>query len=128
MAQQVPQKRHAVDSCSGILRGLRGLQRDRIYPQHPHYFYGTQDTPTPLFIDNSAAISMGKVPQFSEKQKHIPIRICHLKECCADGMVELRPVPTRNELADIGTKALAWPALVRLRDVLFGNVRFSSLE
>ena len=37
-------------------------------------------------------------------------------------MVELRPVPTRNELADIGTKALAWPALVRLRDVLFGNV------
>ena len=92
-------------------------------------FYGTQDTPTPLFIDNSAAISMGKVPQFSEKQKHIPIRICHLKECCADGMVELRPVPTRNELADIGTKALAWPALVRLRDVLrvFGNIRFSSL-
>ena len=78
-------------------------------------FCGTQDTPTPLFIDNSAAISMGKVPQFSEKQKHIPIRICHLKECCADGMIELRPVPTRNELDDIGTKALAWPALVSVR-------------
>ena len=69
---------------------------------------------------------MGKVPQFSKKQKHIPICICHLKECCANGMVELRPVPTRNELADIRTNAFAWPAFVRLRDVLFGNVRFSS--
>jgi hypothetical protein len=81
-----------------------------------------------LFIDNSADISMSKVPQFTEKQKHIPIRICHLKECCANGMVELRPVPTRHELADIGTKALAWPALVRLRNVLFSNVSFSALE
>ena len=43
-------------------------------------------------------------------------------------MVELQPVPTRNELADIGTKALSWPALVRQRNVLFGNVNFSALE
>ena len=93
-------------------------------------FYGNHSSmpPTPLYIDNSAAISMGQVPQFSEKQKHIPIRMCHLKECCADGMVQLRPIPTRNELADIGTKSLAWPALVRLRDVLFGNVPFRSLD
>jgi hypothetical protein len=93
-------------------------------------FYRNHDSmlPTPLYIDNSAAISMGKVPQFSEKQKHIPIRMCHLKECCAEGMVELRPVPTRNELADIGTKSLAYPALIRLRDVLLGNVRFFSLD
>jgi hypothetical protein len=93
-------------------------------------FYRNHDSmlPTPLYIDNSAAISMGKVPQFREKQKHIPICMCHLKECCAEGMVELRPVPTRNELADIGTKSLAYPALIRLRDVLLGNVRFFSLD
>jgi len=53
---------------------------------------------TPLFIDNEAAITMGKLPQFTERQKHIPIRICHLKECAANKLVELRPIPTRNEL------------------------------
>ena len=68
--------------------------------------------PTPLLIDNQAAICMSKLPQFTEKQKHIPIRICHLKECCAEQMVELHPVDTKNQLADIGTKALAQPMFV----------------
>ena len=30
---------------------------------------------TPLVIDNQAAIAMGQMPQFTEKQKHIPIRM-----------------------------------------------------
>ena len=82
---------------------------------------------TPLYIDNAAAISMGQLPQFTEKQKHIPIRICHLKECCAEGLVELKPIPTSNEVADIGTKALAWPQFVRLKKVMMGQVSISQL-
>ena len=61
-------------------------------------FYGGALILTPLFIDNEAAITMGKLPQFTERQKHILIRICHLKECAANKLVELRPIPTRNEL------------------------------
>jgi hypothetical protein len=71
---------------------------------------------------------MSKLPQFTEKQKHIPIRICHLKECCAEQMVELHPVDTKNQLADIGTKALAQPAFERLKAVLFGKIRFSAIN
>jgi hypothetical protein len=47
-------------------------------------FYKCSLEPTPLFIDNQVAISMSKLPQFTEKQKHIPIRVCHLKECCTE--------------------------------------------
>ena len=83
--------------------------------------------PTPLYIDNQACIAMGQMPQFTEKQKHIPIRVCHLKECCDDKLVQLRPVATYNELADIGTKALPLPAFNRLRQVLSGRISFSSL-
>jgi hypothetical protein len=65
-------------------------------------FYGQDETyplvPTPLMIDNQAAIAMGPMPQFTEKQKHIPIRMCHLKECCADGLVHLYPVSTRSAI------------------------------
>ena len=66
---------------------------------------------TPIYIDNQACIAMAKMPVFSEKQKHIPIRVCHLRECCSNKMVELRPIGTRFEVADIGTKG---PSRARL--------------
>ena len=71
---------------------------------------------------------MSKLPQFTEKQKHIPIRICHLKECCGERLVELHPVDTKNQLADIGTKALAQPAFERLKSVLFGKIKFADVN
>jgi hypothetical protein len=40
-------------------------------------FYKSKLAPTPLLIDNQAAICMSKLPQFTEKQKRIPIRIGH---------------------------------------------------
>ena len=89
-------------------------------------FYGKDEVeplePTPLMIDNQAAIAMGQMPQFTEKQKHIPIRMCHLKECCAEGLVHLYPISTRNELADIGTKALEEDAFMRIKSVITGKV------
>ena len=47
-------------------------------------FYKSDLDPTPLLIDNQAAICMSMLPQFTEKQKHIPIRVYHLKECCVE--------------------------------------------
>ena len=108
----------ASESCREVAY-IRGILED---------FYEVEKLePTPLYIDNEACIAMGKMPQFSEKQKHIPIRICHLKECCDDGMVEPRNVDTSNEIADIGTKALGLPAFTRLRKVMNGQIPFSSL-
>ena len=72
-------------------------------------FYKLDLDPTPLLIDNQSAICivMSNLPQFTEKQKHIHIRIFHLKECCVERLVELHPVETKNQLGDIGTKALS---------------------
>jgi hypothetical protein len=91
-------------------------------------FYKFNLDPTPLLIDNQAAICMSKLPQFTEKQKHIPIRICHLTECYTERMVELQPADTKNELADIGTKALAQSAFERLKSVLFGKIKFADVN
>jgi len=43
-------------------------------------------------------------------------------------MVELHPIGTRFEVADIGTKALQEPAFVILRNVLLGIITFSELQ
>ena len=47
---------------------------------------------------------------------------------CSNKMVELCPIGTRSEVADIGTKSLAEPAFVMLRNVLLGLTTFSELQ
>jgi hypothetical protein len=94
-------------------------------------FYKSKLAPIPLLIDNQAAICMSKLPQFTEKQKRIPISICHLnflKDCCAEQMVKLHPVDTKNQLADVGTKALAQPVFERLKSALFDKFKFSDIN
>jgi hypothetical protein len=54
--------------------------------------------------------------------------VCHLKECCDEGIVELRHIGTKYQLADIGTKALPAPVFLPLRDVVLGKVSFSDLQ
>jgi hypothetical protein len=98
---------------------IRGILED---------FYGFRLPPTPTYIDNQACIQMGIAPVFSERQKHIPIRICHLKECRREGMVELRPISTKFQLADIGTKALPAPVFQPLRDTILGKMSFRKLQ
>jgi hypothetical protein len=108
----------ASEGCRELIY-IRGILED---------FYGQPLPPTPMYIDNAACIAMGKMPVFSERQKHIPIRVCHLKECCDEGIVELRHIGTKYQLADIGTKALPAPAFLPLRDVILGKVSFSDLQ
>jgi hypothetical protein len=60
--------------------------------------------------------------------RSIPIRVCHLKECCDEGIVELRHIGTKYQLADIGTKALPAPVFISVRDVILGKVSFSDLQ
>jgi len=91
-------------------------------------FYGFELPSTPTYIDHQACTAMAKMLIFSERQKHIPIRICHLRECCGNKMVELRPIGTKFEIADIGTKALPESVFILLRDVMLGTVSFSELQ
>jgi len=71
---------------------------------------------------------MAKMLAFSEKEKHIPIRVCHLHECCLNKMIEIRPIGTRFEVVDIRTKALPEPTVVMLHNVLLGIITFSELQ
>jgi len=91
-------------------------------------FYGAECPSSPTYIDNQACIAMAKMPVFSEKQKHIPIRVCHLCECCSNKMNELHPIGTRFEVADIGTKALPEPAFVMHRNVLLALTTCKELQ
>ncbi|CAL9001992.1 unnamed protein product [Prunus brigantina] len=62
---------------------------------------------TPLNCDNTSAIAITKNPIFHQKTKHINRRYHYIKEALQQGVINLLHCPTKEQVADIFTKALA---------------------
>ena len=71
-----------------------------------------QGSASPLHIDNQACISIASNTTSSTRTKHIDIRHHKIRELIADRIVTTRYAPTKDQLADILTKALARELLV----------------
>jgi len=63
--------------------------------------------PTRLYIDNRAADLLARNPVNHAATKHIDVRYHFIRECVADGSVDLRLIGTNDMAADVLTKALA---------------------
>ncbi len=74
--------------------------------------------PTPICEDNQGAICLASNPIAHKKSKHIQIRHHYIRECVADGSIELIYVPTAEMVADLLTKALPRHTFQRLRQKL----------
>ena len=59
-----------------------------------------------IFEDNQGCIALSANPVFHKRTKHIDIRYHFIRERVASGEVELRYVPTAEQLADLLTKGL----------------------
>jgi hypothetical protein len=68
-----------------------------------------------LFIDNRSAEELSKNPVFHERSKHIDTRYHYIRECVADGVVEVQHISTEEQLADVLTKPLARIRFAELR-------------
>lgn len=60
----------------------------------------------PIMCDNTSAINISKNLVQHSKTKHISIRDHFLREKVLDNEVRLEYVPTKEQIADIFTKAL----------------------
>ncbi|GMK54928.1 hypothetical protein CspeluHIS016_0115140 [Cutaneotrichosporon spelunceum] len=77
-----------------------------------------QQGPTPLYIDNEAAIKLGNRPTAFPLNKHIDIRQHMLRDYVAERHIKLNSVKTAKQRADVLTKPLAGPAHQQARTQL----------
>lgn len=74
-----------------------------------------QEEATAIFIDNKSAIALAKNPVFHDRSKHIDTRYHYIRESVEKKEVELVYVSTKDQIADIFTKALKFEDFARLR-------------
>ncbi len=94
-------------SCEAEIKGVDVLIREIIHIRNMLNYLGyVIDTPTPVYIDNSSAITLCELLKTNHKTKHINMRINFIRECINCGIVSLYFVPTDMNVADILTKPL----------------------
>ena len=70
-----------------------------------------QTAPTCLYVDNKGALEIAKNPVSSTSMKHVLRRHFFLREAESDSVVQVHPIPSSDNLADVLTKVVDGPRL-----------------
>lgn len=75
-------------------------------------------TPSVLWCDNVSASALAQSPVFHSRSKHIELDIHFIRDKVLDKVLEIRYVPSLDQVADIFTKPLSHSRFGYLRDKL----------
>ena len=73
-----------------------------------------------VFEDNTSCISMASAHKFSPRTKHIALKYHHFRHLVKNGTIEIFPISTKEQTADIFTKPLDEGIFEYLRSKLSG--------
>eukprot|EP00253_Pinus_taeda_P002398 PITA_02398 len=79
-------------------------------------FFRKRMEATRVYCDNQSCIKLFENPVFHDQSKHIDIRCHFIKDYVQLGAVQLQYVPTRDQVADILTKAQGRAKFIQLRE------------
>ncbi|XP_023769039.1 uncharacterized mitochondrial protein AtMg00810-like [Lactuca sativa] len=74
--------------------------------------------PITLYVDNKSAIALMKNPVFHGRSKDIDIRYHFIRECVERGQIIMEYVNSKDQQADIFTKALAYVKHSEMRNMI----------
>ena len=82
-----------------------------------------ETTPTvycKLFEDNAGAICLAKAPKMRPRTRHINQKYHHFREWVKSGLINILPIDTAEQPADLFTKPLAVDLFVKHRKAIMG--------
>jgi hypothetical protein len=114
--QSQKQKVVALSSCeaeyiAATTAACQGVWLARLLAE----FKGTTPATVNLKIDSQSAIQLSKNPVFHDRSKHIDLRYHFIRDCIEENRVQLEFIGTKDQLADILTKALGREQFCALR-------------
>ena len=59
-----------------------------------------------VFKDNSGALELARLPKLRPRTKHINVCYHHFREHVRNGLIKIFPVGTKDQTADVLTKAI----------------------
>ena len=74
--------------------------------------------PTKIHMDSTAAISLAMKEQVSQRNKHISIKVHHIRELLAIGRIVLTYIRSKDNPADALTKTLIADQLHKLTSLM----------
>ena len=89
---------------------------------------GMQTKPTVLWEDNNGCLSVARTGHYRGRSKHFALRFQFISDYIDRGLLNLRYVASKDQLADLGTKACPWPQLQRMRPRLYGEAQLVSAD
>ena len=81
------------------------------------------DKPCIVYEDNRACIKVAENATAMRRSKHIDIRHHFLREHVENGTIVIKPVATKDQLADIMTKILGRQEFIRFRDMITSDIK-----
>ena len=79
-----------------------------------------QPESTPLFMDNTTSIRFVKEDAVTPRRKHINVKYHYVREQFREGLLAPVWIETKQQLADLLTKALPAEAFTRFRNAIMG--------
>lgn len=73
-----------------------------------------------VFEDNNGALALAKSPRMTPRSKHIAIHYHFFREQVQNGSIEILPIDTTEQLADIFTKGMPENSFTTIRKLLMG--------
>lgn len=73
-----------------------------------------------MFEDNNSCIALATSEKFSPRTKHIALKYHHFRTFVLNNVIEIFPIDTKEQLADILTKPLDENLFLYLRKKLSG--------
>lgn len=79
-------------------------------------FTGVEQQKIPLYCDNQGAVQLTYNAEFHQRTKHVLTSYHYIRQKVSEGKIEVKYIPTNDQLADILTKALPSPKFTMMRE------------